>query len=77
MSQGDDAEPAVHLLDDAGNYLQVCNFSNFITILLNHVTNDFLQQGYALYGPLPPPPFHHPTTSSDPSTPHVDSSQVS
>jgi hypothetical protein len=44
MSQGDeakfDAKPAVHHLDDAGNYLQVCNFSNFITILLNFVTNN-------------------------------------
>jgi hypothetical protein len=37
-----DAEPAVHHLDDADNYLQVCNFSNFQTILLNCVTNNFL-----------------------------------
>jgi hypothetical protein len=74
MSQGDDAkpdaEPAADHLDDAGNYLQVCNFSNFITILLNYVTNDFLHQGYTLYGP--PPLFPRPTTPGDPSTPHVD-----
>jgi hypothetical protein len=68
-----DAEPAVHHLDDAGNYLQVCNFSNFQTILLNCVTIDFLQQGYTLYNP--PLPFSHPTTPGDPSTPHVDNSQ--
>jgi hypothetical protein len=37
-----DVEPAVHHPDDAGNYLQVCNFSNFIKILLNYVPNDFL-----------------------------------
>jgi hypothetical protein len=47
MCRGDDvkpkAEPEVHHLDDAGNCLQVCNFSNFITILLNDITNDFLQ----------------------------------
>jgi hypothetical protein len=24
-----DAKPAVHHLDDAGNYLKICNFSNF------------------------------------------------
>jgi hypothetical protein len=36
------AEPAVHYLDDVGNYLEVCNFSNFQIILLNCVTNDFL-----------------------------------
>jgi hypothetical protein len=29
------------------------------------MTDDFLQQGYALYGP--PPPFPHPTTPGDPS----------
>jgi hypothetical protein len=66
------AEPALHHLDDVGNYLQVCNFSNFQTILLNCITNDYLQQGYTPYGP--PPPFPRPTTSGDPSTPHVDSS---
>jgi hypothetical protein len=69
-----DAELVVHHLDNAGNYLQVCSFSNFQTILLNYATNDFLQQGYTPYGYLPP--FPHPTTPSDPSTPHVDSSKV-
>jgi hypothetical protein len=69
-----DAEPAVHHLNDAANYLQVCNFSNFQTILLNYVTNDFLQQGYTLYGLSPS--FPRPTTPGDPSTPHIDSSQV-
>jgi hypothetical protein len=57
MSRGDDAkhdaEPAVHHLDDAGNYLQVCNFSNFIKILFNYVPNDFLQQGYTPYDAPP------------------------
>jgi hypothetical protein len=47
MSRGADAKPevesAIHHLDDAGNYLQVCNFSNSQAILLNYVTNDFLQ----------------------------------
>jgi hypothetical protein len=76
MSRGDvakpDAKSAVHHLDDAGNNLQVCNFSNFITILLNGVTNDFLQQGYTPYDlPLP---FSHPTTPGDPLTPLIDSS---
>jgi hypothetical protein len=79
MSQGDDAkngvEPTVHHLDDASNYLQVCNFPNFITILLNCVTNDFLQQGYTPYGP--PPLFPHPSTPGEPSMPHVDRSYVS
>jgi hypothetical protein len=79
MSRGDDAkpnaEPVAHHLDDADNYIQVCNFSNFITILLNYVTNSFIQQVYTLYGP-PPPPFPRPTTLGNPSTPHVDSSQV-
>jgi hypothetical protein len=37
-----DAEPPVYHLDDVGNYLQVCNFSNLQTILLNFITNDFL-----------------------------------
>jgi hypothetical protein len=69
-----DGEPAVHHRNDAGNYLQVCNFSNFQTILLNYVTIDFLQQGHTPYGL--PPPFPHPTTPDDPSTPHVDISQV-
>jgi hypothetical protein len=55
-------------------YLQVCNFFNFIQILLNRILNDFLQQGYTLY--RAPPPFPRPTTLDDPSTPHVDSSQV-
>jgi hypothetical protein len=41
-SQGHDA---VHHLDEVDKYLQVCNFSNFIKILLNYVPNDFLQQG--------------------------------
>jgi hypothetical protein len=49
-------------------------FCQFQTILLTYVTNDFLQQGYTPYGP--PSPFPHPTTPSDPSTPHVESSQV-
>jgi hypothetical protein len=70
-----DAEPTLHHLDDAGNnYLQVCNFSNFRTILLNCVTNDFLHQGYTPYGL--PPPFPHPTTPDDPTTPCVNNSQV-
>jgi hypothetical protein len=56
-------------------YLQVCNFSNLIQIFLNHVLNDLMQQGYTPYG-VPPPPFPRPTTPSDPSTQHVDSSQV-
>jgi hypothetical protein len=46
MSGGADAkpdvEPTIHHLDDAGNYLQVCNFSNFQKILLNCITNNFL-----------------------------------
>jgi hypothetical protein len=50
MTRGDDekpnAEPTVHHLDDGGNYIQVCKFSNFIIILLNCITNDLLQQGY-------------------------------
>jgi hypothetical protein len=33
MSGGTDSQPdaklAVHHLDDAGNYLKICNFSNF------------------------------------------------
>jgi hypothetical protein len=37
-----DAKLAVHHLDDAGNYLEVCKFSIFQTILLNCVTNDLL-----------------------------------
>jgi hypothetical protein len=57
-------------------YRQVCNFSNFIKILLNRVLNDFLQEGYTPYNAPPPPPFPRPTTPGDPSTPHVDSSQV-
>jgi hypothetical protein len=69
-----DAEPAVHLLDDVGNYLQLCNFSNFQIILFNFVTDDFLQQGYTLYSP--PPSFPRTTTPSIPSTPHINSSQV-
>jgi hypothetical protein len=73
MSRGVDA---VHHLEDVGKYLQVCNFSNFIKILLTYVPNDFLQQGYTLYGAPPLPPFPHPTTPGDPLTPHVDSSQV-
>jgi hypothetical protein len=69
-----DAEPALHYLDDAGNYLQVCIFSNFQTILCNCVTNDFMQQEYTPYGP--PPSFPRPITPGDPPTPYVDSSQV-
>jgi hypothetical protein len=68
-----DAEPTLHHLDDAGNnYLEVCNFSNFQTILHNCITNDFLQQGYIQYGP--PLLFPRPTTPGDPSTSRVDSS---
>jgi hypothetical protein len=48
---------------------------NFIKILLNCVPNDFLQQRYTPYG-APPLPFPRPTTPGDPSTPHVDNSQV-
>jgi hypothetical protein len=58
-------------------YLQVlCKFSSFIKILLNHVLNDFLQHGYTPYDAPQPPSFPHPTTLGDPSTPHIDSSQV-
>jgi hypothetical protein len=58
-------------------YLQVlCNFSNFIQILLNRVLHDFLQQGYTPYGGTQPPLFSRTTTPGDPSTPHVDSMQV-
>jgi hypothetical protein len=39
-------------------------FFQFQTILLNCVTNDFLQQGYTLYSS--PSPFHRPTTRGDP-----------
>jgi hypothetical protein len=46
-------------------------FSNSIKILLNYVPNDFLQQWYTLYG-VAPPPFAHPITPGDSSTPHVD-----
>jgi hypothetical protein len=42
--------------------------------LLDRVTNDFLQHGYTSYGPSPP--FPHPTTPGDPSTPRVESSKV-
>jgi hypothetical protein len=71
-----DVEPAVHHPDDAGNYLQVCNFFNFIKILLNYVPNDFLQQAYTPYGAPPPLTFPRLTTPGNPSTPHIDSSQV-
>jgi hypothetical protein len=55
-------------------YLQVlCNISNFIQILLNCVLHDFLQQGYTLYSAPQQPPFHRPTISGDPLTPHIDS----
>jgi hypothetical protein len=40
-----DAEPAVHHLDDADNYLQVCNVFNFMKILLNCIPNDFCIKG--------------------------------
>jgi hypothetical protein len=54
-------------------YLQViCNFFNFIQILVNRVLHDFLQQGYTVYGVPQPLPFSRPTTLGDPSTPHVD-----
>jgi hypothetical protein len=43
-------------------------------MLLNCITNDFLQHGYSLYGPLPL--FPHPTTLGDPSTPRTESFQV-
>jgi hypothetical protein len=49
-------------------------FFQFQTILLNCVTNDFLQQGYTLY--CRPLSFPHPIAPEDPSTPHVESSQV-
>jgi hypothetical protein len=49
-------------------------FFKFQTILLNYVTNDFLQQDYTPYGLLFS--FPHPTTPGDPSTAHVESSQV-
>jgi hypothetical protein len=68
---------AVHHLNDTCKYLQVCNFSNFIQILLNRVLNDFLQQGYTSYHAPPLPSFPRPTTPGDPSTPRVDSSHVS
>jgi hypothetical protein len=75
MSRGVDV---VHHLDDTSKYLQVCNFSNFIQILLNCILNDFLQKGYTPYGmPSPPPSFPRPTTLGDPSTPQVDNMQVS
>jgi hypothetical protein len=51
-------------------------FSKFIQILLNYVLNEFLRQGYTLYG-MPPLLFPHPTTPGDPSTPQVDSTHVS
>jgi hypothetical protein len=47
-------------------------FFNFQTILLNCVTNDFLQQGYTPYGPSPS--FSHPTTPGDPSTQRIHNS---
>jgi hypothetical protein len=46
----------------------------FQIILLNCVTNDFLKQGYTPYSLSPP--FPHPTTPDDPSTPHIESSQA-
>jgi hypothetical protein len=49
-------------------YLQLCNFSNFIQILLNHILNDFLEQGYTPYSSPQPPPFPCPTTPGDTST---------
>jgi hypothetical protein len=48
------------ITDDVGNYIQVCNFFNFITILLDYVTNGFFQQWYNPYGPSAL--FPHPTT---------------
>jgi hypothetical protein len=42
--------------------------------LFNCVTNDFLKHGHSPYGT--PPPFPHPTTLGDPSTPCANSSQV-
>jgi hypothetical protein len=54
--------------------ITILKYANFQTTLLNYVTNDFLQQRYTPYGP--PPPFSHPTSPGDPSTPHIDSSQV-
>jgi hypothetical protein len=38
-----DVESAVPHLNDASKYLQVCNFYNFIQLLLNYIPNDFLQ----------------------------------
>jgi hypothetical protein len=73
-SRGDDA---VHHLDATGKISSsTIQFFHFIQILLNRVLHDFLQQGYTPYGVPQPPPFPQPTTPDDPSTPHVDNTQV-
>jgi hypothetical protein len=37
-----DAKSTLHHLNGARNYIQLCNFSDFQTILLNYITNDYL-----------------------------------